>query len=551
MDKKENYIFHSQKLPMKNFAIVLLLLISCSIKAQIITIGSIPAFLCAGDSIAVGYTVTGTFSNANYFVIQSSNSAGSFANPVTLDSFRSHSSGTEEILIPYSLSAGYGYRFRMKSTNPVTTGPKNDGNIQIYNKKPNIKALGPLTFNDGGSVALKTDSPGVSYQWTKWGSDVPNAINPSISVNRSGGYSINVSYSNGCMNSSDTIDVTMIPTTTNAHPPNILLFISDDASYATTDITGAPYYFKSPNLDRVAQEGANFTNSFVVYSYCVPSRATILTGLYPHINGAVNNGAKLNNFYQTIASILHDDGYYTAQVGKYHFAATPQPGYDYWCASGTLVYENPIFVVNGEKKTLPGHFTDIVNDTSIALIKRMPKPFFLLTEHFAPHKPWIPLPEDSALWETLLMPAPYNFSPWQNNYPSFLYDYNPDVPIFYAGTKLDSIQRIYFQCMQGIERSMGEIVSALEQQGILDSTILIYVSDNGYLNGSHVLQGKIFPYEESMRVPIFIRYPKWFSDSTIIKNQIALNLDVSPTLLDAAGISSRHIVAAAHRLVGA
>ncbi|MEO5674114.1 MAG: sulfatase-like hydrolase/transferase [Chitinophagales bacterium] len=516
----------------------LLILTSLIAQSQNVTIGPVSSFLCAGDSISVHFTVTGSFSNGNYFVIQASSPNGSFAKPVTLDSFKAHLTGDDTIVIPYTLTAGNGYRFRIKSTNPPVIGPDNGTNIQIYNKKPNISSNGPHTFNDGGSVTLKTDTMGVSYQWTKWGDEIPGAEQKKITVNRSGAYSITVTYSNGCENPSDTLNVTMIPSTTNANPPNILLFISDDASYATTDLTGAPYYFKSPNLDRIANEGANFSNGFVVYSYCIPSRATMLSGLYPHIHGAVNNSTKLNKIYQTIASILQDDGYYTAQVGKYHFAAQPQPGYDYWCASSTLQYENPKFVVNGEFKALTGHFTDIVTDTTIALINRMPEPFFLLTEHFAPHKPWIPLPQDAELWDDLKMTAPYNFAPWLNNFPSFHYKFNPEAPIFFEGTSFDSIQRIYYQCMQGIERSMGEVLAALEQKGILDSTIIIYISDNGYMNGSHVLNGKIAPYEESIRIPIFIRYPKWFNDSTLIKNQLALNLDIAPTLLDAAGITS-------------
>ncbi|MCS6917922.1 MAG: sulfatase-like hydrolase/transferase [Chitinophagales bacterium] len=323
----------------------------------------------------------------------------------------------------------------------------------------------------------------------------------------------------------------------NVKGKNVLLIIIDDARYDTYDVTGGPTFFPTPNISRIANEGANFRLSFPVLSMCAPSRASIVTGVYPHVHGVTDNPQ--NNIPDTITlttlpQILKSYGYYNGLIGKWHISETPQPGYDYWLQCDKKDYFNAKWNYNGVYKKLAPHQTDITTDSAIRFIQRRPKdkPFFLWLGYRVPHTPYVPRSADDGLFDGYDMPIPSNYSKYTTNYPEFLYTCHsaPDTP------KLVDNYRGYFELLQGLETRIGDLWNTLQAEGIMDSTLIIFTSDNGYLMGEHDLLEKRLAYEESIKVPLFIRYPPLINAGKVIKKDLALNIDIAPTILDFAGI---------------
>ncbi|MBX7107933.1 MAG: sulfatase-like hydrolase/transferase [Chitinophagales bacterium] len=321
--------------------------------------------------------------------------------------------------------------------------------------------------------------------------------------------------------------------------PNILMIILDDARYDSYSCNGGPSFFHSPNIDRIAEEGINFRNSFCVQSYCIPSRGSIVTGLYPHKNGATNNSETIYDYLPTTAKILDSAGYYTGWIGKYHMAVKPQPGYDYWFAtkvnSGIDEYNNLKYNYNGTLATIPGHDTDIVTDTTLAFLNRnADKNFFVTVGYHAPHNPFIPQQPFDGLFDGEAMPVPANTAHYKSNFPSFLYNLSE---AYYIGQQeIASEYQPYYEMLAGLDVAIGKILDKLTQLNIIDNTLIIFTSDNGTMFGEHGLFLKRFAYEPSSRVPLFIRFPAWFPAATVIDSQLALNVDLAPTILEAAGI---------------
>jgi len=321
--------------------------------------------------------------------------------------------------------------------------------------------------------------------------------------------------------------------------PNIIVILLDDSRYDTYSCNGAPPWFQSPNIDRIANEGVNFKNAFVIYSLCNPSRATIQTGLYANKNGAVNNKTMFDTSLPTIATVLNERGYYTAFMGKYMNAGDdnplPQPGWNWWMARVKSGQKNATFDYNGTNKYMSGFVTDVLTDSAVALINRIPHPFFIQMCFSATHPPYVPRTAEKNLYLNDTMPFPDNFYPYTQNYPSFYSQ--PNFTLTDSQTIVDDY-RGYFQTMKGVDEDLAKIFSALSNKQILDSTLILFTSDNGFLLGEHQLDGKRLPTEESMRVPMFIRYPKWFSPATIDTNHLVLNVDIASTLYDAAGVAT-------------
>jgi arylsulfatase A-like enzyme len=216
--------------------------------------------------------------------------------------------------------------------------------------------------------------------------EIDGAGSTTFTAQLSGDYQLRAEDSYTCIRQSNAIGVTATTVFSSSARPNVVLFITDDNSFDSWSPNGGPAFFSDPNVSALAEEGANFSTAYAVFSFCVPSRATMLTGLYPHLNGATcNNECNFKQTLPTVATILHDGGYYTAQVGKYHLTSEPQIGYDFWMASEKFKYENNTYNYNGTPKQIPGHLTDVITDTAVALIGRIDQPLFLLVEHFAPH----------------------------------------------------------------------------------------------------------------------------------------------------------------------
>ncbi len=320
--------------------------------------------------------------------------------------------------------------------------------------------------------------------------------------------------------------------------PNILLILIDDLRYDALGATGHPF-FESPSIDRIANEGVLFENSFVVQSLCSPSRASIYTGMYPHIHGVVNNNKSLNHSeYTTIAEELHNSGYETAFIGKYQMGndGTPEPGYDRWVTlQSENRFYNPIFSIDNQDTLIEiqGHVTDILHDFTLDFISSdHSTPFFVILSHEAVHGPSRAQEEFIGIFDSIDISLPETWGEDISSKPSIL-----NFSLFNGDS--DSLRhrtRNYYECLAGVEQSVGIILDSLEALGILDNTLVIFTSDNGFLLGAHTLQGKALAYEESIRVPLFIRYPAMFSPGLIV-DDIVLNVDIMPTILEIAGIA--------------
>jgi N-acetylglucosamine-6-sulfatase len=314
--------------------------------------------------------------------------------------------------------------------------------------------------------------------------------------------------------------------------PNFLLVVLDDSRYDSYGCNGGPSWFPTPNIDRIANEGINFKNNFVVYSFCSPSRGTIVTGLYPHHNGAIDNTHTVFPYLPNLATILDDAGYNTGMIGKFT-VNQPQAGYDYWL-SAMPEYVNGKYNYNGTKKTIPGHNTDVLTDSALAFMARSEEPFYLWVGYHAPHDSAIAQPQFQGIYEDEPMPVPDNTAPYSVNYPSFL-DHLAYILYLPPDQIPPSYQR-YFETLAGVDEAMGKLIAQLESMDELDNTMIIFMSDNGSLFGEHGLSQKRFAYDPSIRVPLFVRYPSWFNGGTILTSQMSLNIDIAPTIVEAAGL---------------
>jgi len=320
--------------------------------------------------------------------------------------------------------------------------------------------------------------------------------------------------------------------TTGAGRPNILVIVVDDLRAKALGASGHPF-LKSPNIDRLANEGLIFSNAFVTHSLCSPSRATLLTGLYSHKHRVVDNNTSLDPGLPAVPKILQAAGYETGLIGKWHMGnveAQPQPGFDRWVSfSGQGVYTDPLLNIDGQDIQTTGHITDILTDYALEFLGRdRQKPFFLVLSHKATHEPFTPQKKFQEIYAN----ANFTFPPtWGENLsgkPSYLQHH-----LFAGDLKLRT--RLYYECLAGVDESVGKVLAKLQQKNILDETLVIFTSDNGFFLGEHNLWDKRLAYEESIRIPLLVRYPKWFAAGSNV-DVFALNLDIAPTIIEAAGL---------------
>lgn len=318
--------------------------------------------------------------------------------------------------------------------------------------------------------------------------------------------------------------------------PNILVIVVDDMRGDALGVTGQSF-FQSPNLDRLANEGVLFKNSFVVHSLCSPSRATLLTGLYSHQHRVLDNDTPLHSRLTTVAQLLDAAGYETAFIGKWHMGflnAAPKPGFDRWVSFiGQGKYLDPFINVDGERLQVTGHMTEILTNYALEFLNRdRPRPFFLILSHKAVHEPFTAQTRFYRLYENANIILPPTYGEDLSDKPIFLQKYSE----FFRQDLRLRIQQ-YYECLAGVDESVGKIVATLTQKNLLDNTLVIFTSDNGYILGEHNVGDKRLAYEESIRVPLLVRYPKWFAAGTQ-HEAMALNIDLVPTILDAAGVAA-------------
>jgi len=324
--------------------------------------------------------------------------------------------------------------------------------------------------------------------------------------------------------------------------PNVIFILMDDMRWDCLSCTGHPF-IKTPNIDRIAHEGAMFKNYFVTLPLCSPSRATLLTGQYAHRNGVVDNvtdHAALSHQLQTFPRLLQP-GYETAFIGKWHMGLdpSPRPGFDKWISfKGQGVYLNPTLNIDGKNEKTSGYVTDLLSDYAVDFIKQKhEKPFAFCLWHKAVHQPDTPAERHKNLYSG---EDPFPKSP-------NMHDDLSDKPVLTrklattspAGHPDHGVpeKQIFGQlrCIQAVDDGVGRIFKALEETGQLDNTVIIFSSDNGYFWGEHNLGDKRAAYEESIRDPLLVRYPRLIKPGLIVE-KMALNIDIAPTILDLAGV---------------
>lgn len=392
---------------------------------------------------------------------------------------------------------------------------------------------------------------------------------------------------------------------TNQVRPNILYIMCDDHSYQTISSYGSEVskLAPTPNIDRIANEGMLFDRAFVENSLSAPSRACLMTGLYSHQNGQEQLWEGIDSTKTFFTELLHEAGYETGIVGKWHLLCEPK-GFDYYhILDGQGQYYNPTFKSsegNGEFVEEKGYATSLVTKHAIEFLdqRNKEKPFCLMVNHKAPHRNWMPEQKYLNLYENVEFPIPETF--WDDfetrglaaltqklniaNAMEMIQDLKVEE-MYTDSTNLDAkfshislmkelgrlsseeraawdkhykprnkklldakltgkeltlwkyqnYMKDYLRCIKSVDDSVGELLNYLEKEGLLENTIIVYTSDQGFWMGEHGWFDKRFMYEESFRTPLLVRYPDKIVAGSKCK-ELVQNIDFAPTLLDVAGL---------------
>ena len=378
--------------------------------------------------------------------------------------------------------------------------------------------------------------------------------------------------------------------------PNIVFIMSDDHAAQAISAYGHPVsqLAPTPNIDRIANNGARFLNNFCTNSICGPSRAVILTGKFSHINGFRMNGEVFDGSQPTLPKYLKKAGYQTAIVGKWHLHGRPQ-GFDYWnILNDQGNYYNPEFITPKDTAIVNGYATDIITNMGIDWMKEKRKkdePFFLMVHHKAPHRNWMPPLRHINTYDSVNFPLPETYfskhdnqiaaqeqlqtiyedmyeghdlkmtvakgsdslrhNPWTSDFDRMTQEqrkkwndaYRPKNDAFHeanltgralAEWKGQRYLRDYMGTVTAVDEGVGKILDYLEENGLTENTIIVYTTDQGFYLGEKGFFDKRFMYEESLAMPLLIQYPQAIKKGITI-DALTQNLDFAPTFLDFAG----------------
>jgi arylsulfatase A-like enzyme len=381
-----------------------------------------------------------------------------------------------------------------------------------------------------------------------------------------------------------------------AKRPNILFIFTDDHALKAIGAYGGKQA-RTPNIDRLAQQGMLFRHSLVCNSICGPSRAVALTGKYNHINGFIDNHSIFDNTQQTYPKLLQKAGYQTAVIGKWHLESEPT-GFDHWMVlPGQGHYYNPDFITAQGKRKIEGYCTDIITEEAVKWLKEVrdsSKPFMLCYWHKAPHREWSPGPQELGMFEDVTFEAPDTLfddysrraSPakyhemgidahmtlssdlkmptnsetedpgsgakrtswysrlnpeqkakWDAHYEPIAKDFHSKNPQGedLVRWKYQRYMRDYHSVVAGVDKNIGRMLQYLEESGLAENTIVIYSSDQGFYLGEHGWFDKRWMYEESLHTPLIVRWPGKVKPNSVCSDLVSV-LDYAPTLLDVAGV---------------
>lgn len=366
-----------------------------------------------------------------------------------------------------------------------------------------------------------------------------------------------------------------------AEQPNIVLIFVDDHAYQAISAYGDPrQLIETPNIDRIGREGVRFNRCLVPNSICGPSRATVLTGKYSHLNGFYdNNKSRFDGSQTTFPKLLRQAGYQTAIIGKWHLLSDPT-GFDHWhVLPGQGVYYNPPMINNGQRIRHDGYVTDVISDLSIGWLKQRDrrKPFLLMSQHKAPHREWSPAlrhlghdqdrqyPDPATLFDDyanrglavrdqdMTLAKTFTALDAKLTMPSGLTTEQQEAWNAYYGprnqrfrdAKLTGKDLVrwrynrflhdYLGCVKAVDETVGKLLQYLDDEGLARNTIVVYASDQGFYLGEHGWFDKRWIFEESLRTPLLVRWPGMAKAGQADTNLTSL-LDLAPTFLQAAGV---------------
>ncbi len=364
-------------------------------------------------------------------------------------------------------------------------------------------------------------------------------------------------------------------------PPNIVFIFSDDHAYQAISAYDDPrHLIDTPHIDRLGKQGMRFDRCIVPNSICGPSRASILTGKYSHLNGFYNNtNSRFDGAQTTFPKLLRVAGYQTALFGKWHLVSDPT-GFDEWhILPGQGIYYNPPMIHNGKRVKHDGYTTDIITELSLDWLKTRDKskPFLLMCQHKAPHREWLPAlrhlghdkdrryPEPPTLFDDysgrgkaehdqdmtiartmtaldLKLTVPKDLSAEQRRQWDAYYE--PRNAAFHAARlegnalvswKYQRYMHDYLGCVKAVDESVGRVLDFLDKEGLADDTMVVYSADQGFYLGEHGWFDKRWIFEESLRTPLFVRWPGVVKPGTSTSALVS-NIDFAETFLDAAGL---------------
>ncbi len=320
--------------------------------------------------------------------------------------------------------------------------------------------------------------------------------------------------------------------------PNIVFILTDDHRHDAFGFLNRPW-LHTPHMDRIAQEGVHFQNAFVTTSLCSPSRASFLTGQYAHCHGVMNNLTPWSEDNLTFLELLHARGYRTGFVGKWHMPGglpklTERNKVDRFVSftygTGQGRYFDCPMIVDGRKVRTDGYITDVLTDYAMEFLDEgdTDQPFCLYLSHKAVHAMFKPPERYKGALDEAPLPA--------------VREKDTDLPLGivngYQKMLFDKLVQGYYEALMGVDDSVGRVLGWLDDRGVAENTLVVYAGDNGYFWGEHGLVDKRYAYEESMRIPMLMRWPEVMPDGGATVEDMVLNIDVAPTILEAAAVET-------------
>jgi len=343
--------------------------------------------------------------------------------------------------------------------------------------------------------------------------------------------------------------------------PNVVVVLVDDLRWDEIGCAGHPFA-RTPNIDRIAYQGARFRNAFCSTPLCSPVRASLLTGQYAHNHGIIDNTDRSRQSHRlhTFPRVLHKNGYETAYVGKWHMGNddTPRPGFDYWLSmKGQGTSFDPVLNENGQRVKATGHTTDVLNRYAARFVgRRRTAPFCLYIAHKALHPElvqyddgsisdpsaakFLPARRHESLYAESPIPRRLNVTDSLEGKPALLRKIKGLPPLCRETGTSDETVRDRLRMLAAVDEGVGMLFQALEETGKLDDTLFVFTSDHGYWYGEHGLSvERRLAYEEAARIPLLVRYPRLVKSGTTI-DRFAQSIDLAPTVLELAGAKAEH-----------